>query len=161
MRVRLILAAVVVVGASLCGRAAAGAARQRTVALRLLLEDIRVLRVQMVSMFEPVQFSLSRARSPLLAQVGRGMSEGKSAGEAWEKLRQGRSALAPEDREALDLLFRELGETGRERQELLLSGTAERLRQLLEGAAEQARRADQLYGALGLLLGLLMALVVI
>lgn len=156
------LAALVVVGAALSGWAATEVARRRAAALRALLEDAKVLRVQMVSMFEPVPLSLSRARSPLLREVGAAMEGGLSAGEAWKRVRGRRAgALSNADREVLDGLFAHLGESGRERQELLLSSAAERLRLLLDEAADRAKRAERLYGTLGLLLGLLLAVLVI
>ena len=168
MGLRIILAGVVVVGATLCGKALSDAARQRASALGTLVEDVKRLRVYMVSMFEPVPDSLARAESPLLRQVGEGMRGGLSAGEAWAQVRRGRSfragpgnVLLREDREALDRLFGKLGESGRESQEVLLSGTAEQLERLEAAAREKAGAAERLYVTLGLLVGLLLAVIVI
>ena len=164
MQWRVLLAAVIVAGASLCGWAMTDAARQRARALRVLREDVCRLRAQMLGMFAPVQDGLALSASPLLRRVGEGMASGLSAGEAWRRLSRSPgcgAVLAREDREALDGLFSELGETGRERQDALLSGTADRLGELVAGASEQAKRAERLYGALGMLLGLLAALLVI
>ena len=164
MRWRILMATAIVAGSSLCGLAMTDAARQRARALRTLGEDIRRMRTQMLGMFAPVRDGLELSASPLLRRVGEGMAEGLSAGDAWR--RQARlpgcgAMLAREDKEALDALFGELGETGRERQDALLSSAAQRLGELLEGATEQARRAERLYGALGMLIGLLAALLVI
>ena len=105
--------------------------------------------------------SLASASSPLLQKVAEGMRAGLSAAAAWEKLRPKPHALNREDREALDGLFARLGETGRESQDALLTGTAEKLERLSEFAGEKARAAERLYGTLGLLIGLVLALIVI
>lgn len=161
MGIRLILAAVVVVGATLCGKALSDAARLRAKTLRELTEDVRLLRVHMVSMFEPVPDSMARANSSILQKVSEGMKTGLSAAAAWEKLRMKAHVLSREDREALDGLFEQLGESGRESQDALLTGTAEKLARLAEAAEERARAAERLYGTLGLLVGLALALIVI
>ena len=168
MGVRLILAAVVVVGATLCGKALSDRARLRAKLLSQLAEDVRLLRVHMVSMFEPVADSLSRAASPILTRVGEGMGGGASAMEAWEALKKDRRfiagtghALLKEDREALSALFARLGESGRESQDALLTGAAERLASLAQSAGERADAAEKLYVTLGFLTGLLLAIIVI
>ena len=119
-------------------------------------------------MFEPVADSLSRAASPILTRVGEGMCGGASAMEAWEALKKDRRfiagtghALLKEDREALSALFARLGESGRESQDALLTGAAERLASLTQSAGERADAAEKLYVTLGFLTGLLLAIIVI
>ena len=164
MVLRMILAAVVVIGGGLCGKALSDAARLRARTLRALMEDVRLIRVHMVSMFEPVPDSLARASADLLRQVAEGMRGGHSAAGAWKAIRPAagvRYALDREDREALDALFDQLGESGRESQDALLTGAAEKLERLADAAEERARAAGRLYGTLGLLAGLLLAVIAI
>lgn len=122
----------------------------------------------MLRMLEPVSAALSGADCPILTAVGRAMPPGISAAEAWatvsahEKRRGGIiDALTPEDRSVLDSLFEHLGETGREQQETLLTGTLQALSRNMEAARTSAGAAERLYLSLGFLTGLMLALIVI
>ena len=168
MEIRVAIALCVVLCGALCGRALADGARRRTETLRALLEATRRLRVHMTSMFEPVQLALEHAGSPLYSTVAGAMGGGISASKAWEQAhrratRRGGAidSLLEEDRQALDRLFEGLGQSGREEQELLLASAAEALERLHGAALAKQREADRLYGTLGLLIGLMLALIVI
>ena len=122
----------------------------------------------MTGMFEPVQQSLSRSECELLSMVGGGMGPGIGAEGAWQVVRKAQrrrggliDALAGEDIQALDRLFSQLGTSGRDAQELLLNGVAQELEQNLSSARLRAAEADRLYVSLGLLTGLMLALIVI
>lgn len=165
---RFILALCVVVGCTLCGKALAGASRRRVELLDQLIQGIRMLRVHMTGMFEPVQHALDRTDCPLLNRIGSDMRAGVSAGSAWagiqerEQRRGGMiDALTREDRQALDGLFMRLGETGRDAQEVLLSGAVRTLEQNRESARHRAGEAEKLYVSLGMLTGLMLALIVV
>lgn len=168
MGTRLALAVCIVIGCTLCGRALASAARRRAAALREIADGLRLLKVSMVSMFEPVRESLSRSDCGLLRQVGEAMAGGLSADGAWQavKPRARRSggaidALAAEDIAALDRLFSHLGQSGREVQELLIASVLRDLEARLEEARRKSGEADRLYLSLGLLVGLMLALIVV
>ena len=165
---RLILALCVVAGGTLCGSAMSGGVRRRVKALESLASGIRLLRVHMIGMFQPVHQALGGTECPLLESVSRAMTPGGSAASAWQSVREkecrrGRAldALTAEDLEALDRLFDGLGESGRDRQEILLTQTLEALTRFLESARRRAGEADRLYVSLGALTGLMAALVVI
>lgn len=120
----------------------------------------------MMRMLQPTAQALSAAECPILVRTGAAMAPGVSAAEAWAEVRaaQGRrggqlDALAQDDLRALDAFFDELGETGRECQALMLSETIDALERNLEIAGERAQEAERLYGALGLLTGLMLALI--
>ena len=66
---RVILALCVVVGSSMCGKSLSGAARRRVELLKALIDGVKILKVHMVSMFEPVQISLSQSESALMARI--------------------------------------------------------------------------------------------
>lgn len=168
MEIRVALALCVVLCGALCGRALADGARRRTETLRAMAEATRRLRVHMTSLFEPVQLALEHAGCPLYAAVAEAMRGCGSADEAWEKVRAKASrrggaidSLTDADRRALDALFAGLGQSGREEQDILLSGAAETLERLYSEARAKQRDADRLYGTLGLLIGLMLALIVI
>ena len=168
METRIALGACIVVGSTLIGRSLTGAARRRAAALRDLLDGTKQLRIHMISMFEPVQNALAQTECKLLEAVGGSMSGGKSAGAAWQaermKLRRTGGpidALKASDMQILDGLFAHLGQSGREAQETLLTGTIQALEQQWQAAKARASEADRLYISLGLLVGLMLALIVI
>ena len=168
MEVRVALALCVVLCGALSGRALSDGARRRCDALKGLAEASRRLRVRMTGMFEPVQNALERAENPLFSLVAGAMTGGRSAGEAWAQVRKNATrrggpadSLTDADREALTRLFDGLGQTGREEQDLLLEGVVEALAALEASARAKLREADRLYGTLGLLIGLMLALIVI
>lgn len=165
---RLALALCVVVGCGLCGNAVAASYRRRVELLTALAQGVRVLRVHMLRMLEPVSAALSGSGCAVLQKVGRGMAPGESVGQSWrcvaehESVRGGLiDALNPADKQALDRLFEQLGESGREQQELLLSSTLELLARQLAEAEAAALAAERLYRSLGVLAGLMLALIVI
>lgn len=168
LETRIALAACVVLGSTLCGKAAADAARRRYRVLCALAEHLQTLRIHMTGMLQPVQRALESAGCPLMKRVAEGMREGRSAAEAWQAVRGSvtrrggpADALAADDLEALDALFAQLGQSGREEQEALLGATLETVGRLRDGALKKAGEADRLYVSLGFLVGLMLALIVI
>ncbi len=168
MEIRIALALFVVLCGALGGRALSEGAKRRAEALRDLSEATRRLRVRMTSMFEPVPDALEHAGCALFTMVARAMEGGVSAAEAWERVRGKATrrggildSLTQADREALDRLFAGLGQSGREEQDLLLGGVAQALEEQHRLAREKLRESEKLYGTLGLLIGLMLALIVI
>lgn len=167
METRLALAICVALGCALCGRALADAARRRANTLRALAEGLKVLRIHMTGMLEPVQCALAAVNCPLFSLVADAMGEGRTAGEAWrsvrrEALKRGgpADALTEPDAKALDGLFDRLGESGREEQGALIGAARAQLEGLLDEAVRKAAEAGRLYTTLGLLVGLMLALIV-
>ena len=157
-----------VLGSGLCGRAAAEAVRRRVRTLAELCEGLRTLRIRMTGMLEPVQCALSRSNCPLLELVAGRMGDDQSAQDAWlaarrEAVRRGGSAdsLAEVDLRILDSFFSQLGKSDRQAQEALLDGTQEALSRQLEAARGRSAEADRLYVTLGILIGVMLALIVI
>ncbi len=168
MEIRVALALFVVLCGALGGRALSDGAKRRAEALRYLTEATRRLRVHMTSMFEPVPVALEHAGCELFSTVAQAMEGGVSAEAAWERVRDRATkrggildSLTDADREALDRMFAGLGQTGREEQDLLLSSVAEALEIQHRLAREKLKESDKLYGTLGLLIGLMLALIVI
>ena len=168
METRLALAICVALGCALCGRALADAARRRANTLRALAEGLKVLRIHMTGMLEPVQCALVAANCPLLTLVAEAMGGGRSAGEAWRSVRRAAmrrggpaDALLESDAGVLDGLLDRLGETGREEQGALIGATLERVEGLRDEAVKRAAEAGRLYLSLGTLIGLMLALIVL
>ena len=167
MEARIALALCVALGSALCGRAAADSLRRRARMLKGLAEGIRVLRIHMTGMLEPVQDALERSDCPLFNLVSDGMRSGRSAGEAWEEVKKTAArrggmadALTSADIAALDNVFERLGESGLNEQEAILTAGLTELERLRDEARGKAGEADRLYGTLGLLIGLMLALIV-
>ena len=164
----MILALCVVLGGALIGKSMSDCVRRRAASLRAITDGLKRLRVRMTGMFEPVQTALLRADSPLFSMLSEAMADGMSAGEAWERAlpksrRRGGplDSLSDSDQQALSSLFAGLGQSGREEQDLLVGAAIRELETHLEGAQAKAREADRLYTTLGLLIGLMLALIVI
>ena len=165
---RLALALCVIGGCGLCGNAFSMSSRRRAETLSALIQGIRVLRVHMIRMLEPVDIALISSECPVIAQAGKTMQPGECAGEAWRRVaeREARrggmiDTLTLEDKRAVDGLFDQLGENGRDQQDILLSATLEALSKNLSEAEKRAGEAERLYLSLGLLTGLMLALIVI
>ena len=168
LETRVALAICAVLGSTLCGKAASVAVRRRYRVLAALAEDLQTLRIHMTGMLMPLQCALDGAGCALLKQVAEAMREGRSAADAWQSIR-GRAlrrggtgdALAAEDIGALDALFGQLGQSGREEQGVLLDASVETVGRLRDGALKKVGEADRLYVSLGFLIGLMLALIVI
>jgi len=168
MEARIATALCLVIASALCGKALADGVRRRAKTLEAILEGLRILRVHMIILFEPVRDALQRSECPIMVRVAEHMSNGTSAADAWTRAARQASrrggeidALSREDRTVLDELFSHLGESGREEQEAMLNMAIESVEAQREGALNKAREADKLYLPLGLLTGLMLALVVI
>lgn len=165
---RFVLALCVVVACTLCGNAMAAASRRRVRLLGSILPGLKRLRLHMISMFEPLHQALGASGCAALEAVAGQMSPGVSAAQAWAALcgaerrrGGGLDALAPADMRALDTLFDQLGESGRDQQELLIGGACAALEAQLEVARQRAAEADRLYVSLGALTGLMIALILL
>ena len=168
LETRIALAFCVVLGSTLCGKAASDAVRRRYRMLAALAEDLQTLRIHMTGMLMPVQCALDKAGCALMQQVAEGMRRGRSAADAWQAVRGSATrrggpgdALSAEDLGALDALFSQLGQSGREEQGALLNASIENVVRLRDGALKKAGEADRLYVSLGFLTGLMLALMVI
>ena len=136
--------------------------------LKTLIDGMKSLQIHMLHMLEPVASALVFTECPLLEQTGRAMTPGTSAREAWTWVkdissgrRSGLETLAGEDLQTLDAFFHKLGEVGRAEQGLLLNRVIRTLEENLEGARSSAGEAERLYGSLGLMVGLMLALLVV
>ena len=96
------------------------------------------------------------------------MTPGMSAREAWSRMRSapmrrrdGLETLTGADLQTLDAFFEKLGEVSRAEQGMILSGTIRTLEENLESARSFAGEAERLYGSLGLMVGLMIALLVV
>lgn len=168
LETRLALAICVALCSTLCGKAAADAVRRRYRVLDLLAEGIQTLRIHMTGMLQPVPCALENAGCEIMTRVAEGMGEGCSAGDAWRAVRDvvarrggAADALTEDDLDVLDALFSGLGQSGREEQEALLDAAWRRICRLRDEALKKAGEADRLYVSLGLLIGLMLALIVI
>ena len=165
---RFMLALCAVAGGTLCGSAMSGGVHRRVRTLESLIHGVKLLRVHMIGMFQPVPQALSAAECPLLEALSEAMTPGISASAAWQAVRErerrrgGRlDAMTEQDIDALNTLFDGLGESGRDQQGILLSTACDTLERSLEAARSKAGEADRLYVPLGALTGLMAALLVI
>lgn len=171
MLLKLAAAALVVGGAAAAGRLAAARLRRRPQELRQLQTALHVLRTEIDWGALPLRGALARAgrcvagpASDLFAAAARALAAGDGGGAdlAWRRAVEEvgpASALASPDREILLALGACLGASHREDQLRHLDVCLERLARAEDEARERAAGEARLYEQLGLLLGLLAALV--
>lgn len=168
MELRLALAAVIVVGCGLCGRSLAWGFSRRCRLLEEMLEALRMLRIQIVRMLEPLDRALRQCGSPIFARAADELSIAASVHDAWKAIcarecRRGGVAdsLVRQDLEALDKLFGQLGESGREAQDAAIRACVASLELALDAAHQRAATAGRLYTSVGFLTGLAIAVLMI
>ncbi len=172
LRASLKLLAVVLVvgGAAAAGQAAAARLRRRPRELRQLQTALHVLRTEVDWGMTLLPEALARAgrcvagpAAELFAATARVLTvgDGRGAARAWQQAVEEigpATSLAPEDREALLALGACLGASHREDQLRHLDLCLERLARAEVEARERAATEARLYQQLGLLGGLLVAL---
>ena len=168
MELRFVLAAVIVAGCGLCGRAMAWSAARRQRLTGGILDALRMLRVQVVSMLEPLDRALRQTDLPLFVSVADALAGAGCASEAWQTVcarecRRGGMAdcLEQGDRDVLDRLFEHLGESGRTAQDAAIRACIEAMEAIHAEAGERAATTGKLYGSVGFLMGLAIAVLMI
>lgn len=168
MELRLVLAAVIVAGCGLCGRSMACSAVRRQRLIGEMLDALRLLRVQIVSMLEPLDRALRQTDLPLFAATADALAGVDRASEAWRAVcarecRRGGAAdcLEQGDRDVLDRLFEHLGESGRAAQDAAIRACIEAMEAIHAEAKERAAATGKLYGSVGFLTGLAIAVLII
>lgn len=163
-------ALLVVGGAATAGWTAAARLRRRPRELRQIQTGLHVLRTEIDWGAVPLPAALARAGGCLAGVPGRLFSEaaahlaggeGLAAGEAWERAIAAcgaDTALTPGDLEILRALAVRLGTSHREDQVRHLEVCLDRLAQAEQQARERAEGDARLYQQLGVLGGLLLAL---
>lgn len=168
MELKLILTAAVVAGCTLCGKAFTHAFRRRAQLLSELVDALKLVRIHVTRMLEPVERALRQSGSTLLEAVANEMSQTDGAAEAWRRLcfeccRRGGVAdsLTERDLRALERLFESLGETGRMQQDAAIQSCAEALALARDEARTRRNEAEKLYTSMGALIGLAIAVIIV
>lgn len=168
MAVRWTLAALVVIGSGLCGRAFAASAERRLRLLREMLDALRRLKIQIVNLLEPLDSALTQTGFPLFESVAAHLDAVGNAADAWQaaigkasKRGQCADCLARPEMEAMERLFERLGESGRADQEEGIRACIASLELACEEARRQSRETGRLYTSVGILTGLALAVLMI
>lgn len=165
---RIVLALCLVTGCTFIGQAMSASARRRVALLKNWIHGVKMLRIHMSGMLETVDKALRMTDCPAMVQVSENMQNGQSAAVVWQGLREklcrhgnALDALKAGDREVLDNLFENLGQTGRSAQSMHLQFVIKQLSDQLDNARLQLSECQRLYVTVGFLTGLMLALVVI
>lgn len=168
MEFRVALACVVVIGCALCGRSMAGSMIRRNVLAEELISALKVLRVHIVCQLEPVCEALEATGNVLFAQIAERTSDERNVYAAWRDVlcaatKRGGTADALGDRErtALDRLFKQIGASGRDEQDVAIRACISSFEVICEKTAERAATIGRLYTSLGMLIGLALAVLMI
>ena len=157
-----------VAGCFWMGKALCFAGHSRAKTLSELTQVLRRLQVRMLEEIMPLQDALSSMDSPLTRGVAAQMRPNEPLDAAWKRAREALcrrggmlDSLREEDLRVLDGLFENLGLSGRMDQRLLM----EKVERELEELEKAARRANdehgKLYGSLGALAGLALAVCIL
>lgn len=152
--VRLIAASVLTLSGAGIGRALAASRRQRARNLESWLRAINRLEILMLEKLTPLKEALKACGCETFFRVGEGMESDAFA--AWKTGAPG--GLTPEDAEAMESFFSGIGRTGVSQQRLLFQETRGQLEALFRDAQRRADEQARLYGSLGLLSGLAVAI---
>ena len=161
--VKLVAAAALTLAGAAGGHALGAARRQRVRQVSDLRQGVERLTVNMLEKLLPLRQALTAAASPALTLVAQRM-EGRDPAQAFIAAREALvardgplSCLEGEELAALGRLFGQLGASGAAEQRLILREAALNLERVEGRARTKAEEQARLYGTLGLLAGLALA----
>ncbi len=167
MSARVLLAALAAAGCALIGRACAMRCTRRADLLSALPQALLLLRIQMLDRATPTRKALGRSACALFRELAAHM-EDKDAAQAWrevrlqETCRGGRlDCLQREDLAVLEDFFGGLGLSGRSEQEALFDAAIRAMTALGDEARKGGAEKNRLYTTLGLLVGLILAILLL
>lgn len=167
MMIRIGAACVMTASGALGGKMLAGAQERRARALHEAGEAVRRLRVEMLERNMPLKEALLSCGG-LFSEAAGVMDRGSGPGEAYEQAMEKLGArggpldcLTADDRTALKRLFSGLGEGGSKAQRLLIEDAQEELMRLEKTAVRKREEQGRLYGSLGALSGIALALIML
>lgn len=168
MELRTALAAVIVLGCGLSGKAMARASGRRYAMLKELAEGMRMLRIQIVRAHEQLERALRLAGGEIFSGVADGLSEGMGVLEAWERTssvmfaRGGQAdCLTERDKGVLEGLFLRLGHIGSAAQDEAIATCVAGIEMLRDEAGERAASAGRTHVTIGFLVGLAIAVLIV
>lgn len=164
MMIRIGAACVMTVSGAWGGKMLARAQEKRVGTLREAGEGVRRLKVEMLERNMPLREALSRCGG-VFSETARRMQDGSGPGQAFEETLEGLrrrggalDSLTGADEVALRRLFSGLGAGGSQAQRLLMEDAQEELSRLEQQAARKCGEQGRLYGSLGALGGVALAL---
>lgn len=165
---RITVACAIVVASALCGHSAAASQQRRCRLIAELIQAIHEMRIRMVVHLEPIETVLKNSGTTLFRNVAVRIGEYGSIYDAWISARgqltaRGCSAdcLGEGEIHVLDVMFSGLGESGKHQQDLLLRTCAAELETIAKSEKNRLEQISRLYTTLGMLLGLMIAVVLI
>ena len=164
---RLIIAAVLTLFSYLAGRAFGSAPSREADSLRMLMDDLQMLRTLTLERLVPMGDALSEMRVPLLRQAGERMRKNaaltpqRAWAEAVEAQRDEPVPLPQVDAEELERLFQGLEVLGRSEHAEQYARTIERLGRREGELRAAGRDKRRLYASLGAMTGLAVSILLI
>lgn len=164
---RLIIAAALTLFSYLAGRAFGGTTSREADLLRMLMDDLQMLRTLTLERLVPMGDALSEMRVPLLRQTGERMRRNaalkpeRAWSEAFEAQRGEAVPLPQADAEELERLFQGLEVLGRGEHAEQYARTIERLGRREEELRAAGRDKRRLYASLGAMTGLAVSILLI
>lgn len=170
MAVRIVLVCALTLMAMFAGKGFAAASMKRADGVRILMDDLQLMRSLTLERLLPAAAALSEMKSPMLRSAGDRMRKNAamSLKSAWDEEVQSRireegslSLLSQSDAEEVSALFGALGSIGKRDHENLYANAIARLGKSEEEARRDAREKMKLYASLGALSGLAVGILLI
>ena len=157
-----------VVTCTICGHTLSASTVRRQKLLSEILQALRILKVQLGTLLDPLEHALMQTKQGLFMIVAEGLPAAFSPRDAWIQAKtqacaRGEQAdcLGENDLAALDRLFDQLGSNGREGQMEAINSCILLLEGLYAEAKERSAQVGKVYTSLGFLSGLALALMMI
>ena len=157
-----------VASSTMCGHALAGAALRRKKLVAELLTAMRILRIEIASALNSLEYSLKQTDQPLFVLVSENLASSSCVLDAWMTVRNREcvhggcaDCLSPRVLSALDRLFEQLGISGREEQAESVHNCILTLEESYAESKERAAQVGKLYTSLGFLAGLSLSILMI
>ncbi len=169
MAIKLLAAALLTFCAAFAGRAFASSHMRAADAIRMLMDDLQLLRSSTLERLLPMHGALAETRFKPLRLTGEHMQKsGVSAFDAWALVcesERGRGGsleyMSDDDVTEVSKLFRALNSLGRRDHEAQYSQALSRLGKCEEAARQRGREKLRLYASLGALAGLAVSVMLI
>ena len=170
MAIRLILALVVTLFTTLAGRALGSGQSRSADEIRLLMDDLQMLRLLTLERLLPIRAALLEMKLPCLRMTGEEMTADGTLlpAAAWARVAQRERApggkmedLTEEDAGEVAALFEALHRLSRREQENQYARTIARLGRREESIRASGREKAKLYTSLGALTGLMVSVMLV
>lgn len=163
-----IMLAAIPLGCAGVGKIFSNAKKRRAELIGEILAAVRVLRLRMLNSMEPLSILLRKSECAAFRDLGNSLWVGGTLGQCWsvqkkQYLKKGAmlDSLTEADIAVLDVLFDNLGKSGKDEQNELFAGVIAQLEEEQLSARKKQGEAVRIYTVLGALIGIMIAILIV